>query len=65
MVTNSIYQERRKFIGRALGVGTLVWIAPAIITVSANKGHAALSGQEYKDKDKEKDKKEKKDHKVK
>ena len=57
MGTNKVYQERRTFIRRAIGIGTLVWITPAIITVSANKGHAKLSGKEYKDKKGTRDKK--------
>jgi hypothetical protein len=35
--------ERRRFLKYALGVGTTIWLTPAIITISAKKGHACLS----------------------
>jgi len=37
-------KERRKFLKHALGIGTLVWLTPTIMTVSANTVHAQLSG---------------------
>ena len=36
--------ERRSFLKYALGVGTTIWLTPTIITLSAKKGHACLSG---------------------
>ena len=35
---------RRKFLKQALGFGTIMWMTPTILTVSAKKGHACLSG---------------------
>jgi hypothetical protein len=37
-------KERRKFLKQAFGLGSLVWLTPAIVTLSAKKGHARLSG---------------------
>ena len=36
--------ERRKFLKHALGLGSIVWLTPTIVTLSAKKGHARLSG---------------------
>jgi hypothetical protein len=36
--------ERRRFLKRAVGMGAMVWLTPAIISVSANRAHAQLSG---------------------
>ena len=38
-------EERREFIKRSVGFGTLVWLTPAIMSVTAERGYAQLSGQ--------------------
>ena len=37
-------KERRRFLKHAFGLGTVVWLTPTIITLTAKKGHARLSG---------------------
>ena len=37
-------KERRRFLKYTLGLGTAIWLTPSIITLSAKKGHACLSG---------------------
>ena len=38
--------ERRKFIKRAFGIGTVLWLTPAILTVTANESNAQYSGRQ-------------------
>jgi hypothetical protein len=44
MVYKNADIERRDFIKRAVGIGTLVWLTLVILTVSAKKGYARFSG---------------------
>ena len=37
-------KERRRFLNHAFSLGTLAWLTPVILTVSAKKGYAQLSG---------------------
>jgi hypothetical protein len=48
MHTEKSNNERRRFLKHALGIGAIVWLTPAIISVSARKGHACLSGYNSK-----------------
>ena len=44
MNDNKNDKDRRKFLKNLIGIGTVLWLTPAIISVSADKGHAQLSG---------------------
>ena len=44
---SSLDKERRRFLKHAFSLGTVVWLTPAIVTLSAKKGHARLSGGNY------------------
>ena len=37
-------KERRQFLKSSLGVATLLWVTPAILTLKAHEAHAQLSG---------------------
>ena len=38
-------KERRRFLQHAFSIGTLAWLTPAILTVSAKNVYADLSGR--------------------
>ena len=44
---SSTDKERRRFLKHTFSLGTVVWLTPAIVTLSAKKGHARLSGGNY------------------
>jgi hypothetical protein len=37
-------KERRRFLHHAFSIGTLAWLTPVILTVTAKKAHARFSG---------------------
>ena len=44
MKTGATDKERRRFLNHAFSIGTLAWLTPVILTVSAKRGYARFSG---------------------
>ena len=37
-------KERKRFLNKAFSIGTLAWLTPVMLTVSAKKSYARFSG---------------------